>query len=145
MTSTLPLVGKDEPAPVNWAPYWHARLLELAAGDTPPAAALTAVLTLHAPVRPYPWLASLDHHCAGDEFGGYDGEPPDWPCETIKAAAGAFGVALHTRCPACSPNYATTPVWPDGRIVSHIAYRLDGNPTCPYSLTAGLAPGQEGP
>jgi hypothetical protein len=146
MTAPDVLTGPAEHPTVEWAPRWHARLLELAAGDTPTAAAATAVLLLHAPVRTYPKLASEDHHCPGDDFGGYDGEAPDWPCRTVQDIAAAFGVALHARCPVCSPLSATKPVWTDGRLVTHIAYRLaDGRQPCPYSLTAGLAPGQEGP
>ena len=32
--------------------------------------------------------------CLGDEFGGYDGEAPDWPCETVATIAHHLGVDL---------------------------------------------------
>jgi hypothetical protein len=37
-----------------------------------------------------------DQHgrCAGDEFGGYDGEPPAWPCDTVIVVARHFGIVI---------------------------------------------------
>lgn len=32
--------------------------------------------------------------CDGDEFGGYDGLPPDWPCSTVEAVAARYGIEL---------------------------------------------------
>lgn len=66
----------------------HAQLLAAIDGRTNPA--LRAVVELHKPKNRYapdrPWW-----QCEGDEFSGYDGEPPDWPCETIVAIARALG------------------------------------------------------
>lgn len=132
----------------EWAPRWHAVLLEQTDGiPTPTAAALRAVLALHVPTLTYPKQNADDRHCPGDDFSGYDGEPPDWPCQTITAVVVAFGLRMTARCPTCTPNAAHdphSPVWPDGRLVTHRAYRLGGI-TCPSSLTVGLTAGQLGP
>lgn len=148
------MTGPDAPEwpRPQWAPRWHTVLLEHATGDTPAAAALRAVLTLHTPEKAWKDLRSHEHNCPGDDFSGYDGERPDWPCGTINAAAGSLGLHMTARCPTCTPAPAgldmapgVTPVWPDGRLVTHIAYRLGRGVTCPSSLTVGLTPGQLGP
>lgn len=67
-----------------------------------PLEALRRVVELHHPEdywrgaktrtgEPFP----ADWRCTGDEFGGYDGERPDWPCETVTRIAGALGVDLN--------------------------------------------------
>jgi hypothetical protein len=32
--------------------------------------------------------------CEGDDFGGYDGERPEWPCRTVEAVAVALGITV---------------------------------------------------
>lgn len=59
-------------------PPLYRRLLESAAGN--PLA--LALLELHKPKQRYDHSAEY-WDCLGDEFGGYDGERPDWPCETV--------------------------------------------------------------
>lgn len=57
---------------------------------------LAEIVALHHP-EPYliredgtvPWWT-----CAGDEYSGYDGEPPDWPCETVGIVAQHLDVTL---------------------------------------------------
>lgn len=81
------------PPPPNPGPNQrHVALLE-AAKDQP---VLVEILQLHEP-EPFtvyqdgsvPWW-----QCRGDEFGGYDGELPDWPCETVGIIARHLGVGL---------------------------------------------------
>ncbi|HEX3782728.1 MAG TPA: hypothetical protein VHX38_23935 [Pseudonocardiaceae bacterium] len=55
----------------------HAELL----ADTADALAV-AVLTLHAP-QTHGNLVT----CAGCDYAGYEGEPPEWPCRTYRLAA----------------------------------------------------------
>jgi hypothetical protein len=45
-----------------------------------------AVLDLHA--------EDERHECGGCDFGGYEAEPPDWPCSTIETIAAHYGIAL---------------------------------------------------
>lgn len=35
-----------------------------------------------------------DGYCRGDEFGGYESEPPTWPCSTVDAVAEAVGIPV---------------------------------------------------
>lgn len=44
-----------------------------------------AVLDLHKAERGW---------CEGDDFGGYDGERPEWPCRTVEAVAAALGITV---------------------------------------------------
>lgn len=60
----------------------HAALLADAAGDTLAA----EILTLHAPKS-----AGYLIECEGCDFGGYEGEAPEWPCRTYTVVAGRFG------------------------------------------------------
>jgi hypothetical protein len=32
--------------------------------------------------------------CAGDDYSGYEGEPPGWPCRTVEAVAAALGITV---------------------------------------------------
>ena len=64
-------------------------------GETIPALRMTDQLTrrildLHAPDLEAGWTPQ----CPGCDFGGYDGEPPEWPCRTIVALAEHHGIAL---------------------------------------------------
>jgi hypothetical protein len=58
----------------------HERLAEV----TDPVA--RAVLDLH--------RENGRGQCEGDEFGGWDGERPDWPCDTVRAVAKAVGIEM---------------------------------------------------
>jgi hypothetical protein len=80
----------------------HADLLRTIDGRADSAfreefAALRAVVELHRP------SSSRFHRgaCDGDEFDGYDAEPPDWPCQTIVAVARALGEPYLSPCPDC--------------------------------------------
>ena len=45
--------------------------------------ATVAIVALHKPTR-----AVSDYpECDGCDYGGYDGEPPEWPCRTVLALA----------------------------------------------------------
>lgn len=59
----------------------HARLLAACVGD----ATAVAVLGRHRPDG---------QGCAGDDFGGFDGEAPDWPCGTARLIADRCGVEI---------------------------------------------------
>jgi hypothetical protein len=80
----------------------HAELLAVIDRRTDPAfanefGALRAVVELHAPeIKSH---APTGATCAGDEFGGYDGEAPDWPCDTIVVIARALGEPYLKACP----------------------------------------------
>lgn len=82
-----PDAPKPPPPPDPGPPPLHARLLE-AAADSP---VLTELLTLHAPRWPG---YGTRHDCTGDEYSGYDAEPPDWPCETVAVVAHHLGVEI---------------------------------------------------
>ncbi|HET9889669.1 MAG TPA: hypothetical protein VFQ42_04135 [Mycobacterium sp.] len=57
----------------------YEQLLAAAAGDE----LALAVLHLHRPEG---------HECAGDDFSGYECEPPDWPCRTALLIGERVGV-----------------------------------------------------
>jgi len=58
-------------------PQWLA-LIEAAAAHP----VLADLVELHKPQAVcYP--AAIRWECLGDEFDGYEAEPPDWPCETV--------------------------------------------------------------
>lgn len=59
----------------------HERLLAASAGDS----TARAVLAVHCPEG---------SSCAGDASGGYEDEPPDWPCRTVLVVARQVGVEL---------------------------------------------------
>jgi hypothetical protein len=64
------------------------RRAEVASHEAMVAAAsglLLQVLTLHAPVQDTRGLLS----CHGCDYGGYDAEPPEWPCRTYVLARDA--------------------------------------------------------
>lgn len=49
-----------------------------------------AVLALHAPVEPSSgWV-----ECRGCDMAGYEAEPPEWPCSTVRAVADLHGIDL---------------------------------------------------
>lgn len=41
-------------------------------------------------------LHDFDEHgeCRGDELAGYEAEPPEWPCDTVRAVAEHYGIEL---------------------------------------------------
>lgn len=59
----------------------YERLLGAAAGDE----LALDVLHLHRPDGV---------SCTGDDFGGYDGEDPEWPCRTVQVIARRLGVEV---------------------------------------------------
>lgn len=74
-----------------WATY-HAAVPALDAISDPVA---RLVLDLHAPKARHTrtdWVFAPE--CGGCEFGGYEGEPPNWPCGTTAAIADHYGIAL---------------------------------------------------
>lgn len=48
------------------------------------------ILNLHAPDVDAQW----SQECPGCDFGGYEGEPPDWPCRTVRALATHHGIDM---------------------------------------------------
>ena len=64
----------------------HANLLAVAA-DQPMAVDL---LTLHAPNISGPYLVT----CEGCDWGGYEGESPEWPCRTYGRIAERLGYPI---------------------------------------------------
>lgn len=78
------------PTIVAEPPPLYGRLLEAAAGN-PMALEL---LELHKPKQKYDHLVDC-WECEGDEYGGYEGEAPDWPCETVGVIASHLGVEVH--------------------------------------------------
>lgn len=47
------------------------------------------ILDLHREDQSHGWSA-----CAGCEYGGYEGEPPDWPCTTVVTTAKHYGIGI---------------------------------------------------
>lgn len=43
--------------------------------------------------------ADWSPECAGCDFSGYEGEPPEWPCRTILALAEHHGIDMPTTLP----------------------------------------------
>jgi hypothetical protein len=110
--------------PDQWADTWHHQLTNRAAATTTlTGRALLDVLDLHTPTNPYPerdlWA---DRDCGGDDYNGYDGETPDWPCRTIAAIAGALHTPMYRPCPRCSTHDRTVRVWPDDTLIDHLIY-----------------------
>ncbi len=68
----------------DWTIYDAAR--ELLAAITDPLA--RAILDLHHSET------IKNPECEGCDFGGYEGEPPAWPCRTVMAIAAHYGIAL---------------------------------------------------
>lgn len=50
----------------------------------------TAILGLHAPDTEGQWASP----CPGCDYSGYEGEPPEWPCRTVRLVAEHHGVDL---------------------------------------------------
>lgn len=74
-----------------WALY-HAAIPALDAITDPIA---RAVLDLHAPRARHQregWVFAPE--CEGCEFGGYEAEPPEWPCGTTEIIAKHYGIEL---------------------------------------------------
>lgn len=87
LTEAMARVLSGEPVPKRPAPPFppgHARLVEATDG------ALRAVVELHGPRLDL----GIWWQCRGCEFGGYDGEPPVWPCGTVTLIAEQLGVDL---------------------------------------------------
>lgn len=124
---------------------WHVFLRQQIGVYAGPARVLSEVLDLHRPVR-VTWRT--EPICEGCELAGSDPEHPDWPCRTVTLIAETLGHPIRRRCPTCAhgahPTYLH-PVYPDGRLVTHVCPHLVHLAACPSSLTAGLLPGQEGP
>lgn len=74
------------PPPVDPGPHpGYLRLVEAVAGDS----LLAELVELHSPR----WNGyGTGYRCTGDEYSGYDAEPPDWPCETVGVIARHRGV-----------------------------------------------------
>lgn len=97
---TLVLMGYAEPTPeeraimdANLAAY---NLRKQAATEALP----WFISALHEVTNPVA-RAVLDLHkadgrgqCEGCDWGGYEGEPPGWPCRTIEAVAGVLDIVM---------------------------------------------------
>lgn len=92
---------------------WDAQQAAYAAAVAAASGPLRAVIDLHAPVE-----RGREQVCEGCEFGGYDGAPSEWPCETSRIAT---GLRLMSRpsmprewaegeCPPFRSPYPRTPI-----------------------------------
>jgi len=101
LTMTIPVTGAqmekasliDVLTPQARAEYERraAERAEILAAARERLAAITdpvarAVLDLHAP--------DDDGDCMGDDMEGYEAEQPTWPCRTVEAVAGHYGIRL---------------------------------------------------
>lgn len=75
------------------AQHAHTALVADAASDQ----LAVDILTLHHPHAGY-----LQEECAGCDYEGYEGEPPEWPCRTYQLIAERYGRRF------TEGNYGTT-------------------------------------